>query len=130
MVESGSIGWVRVMLAGCAARACLRSRRKAPPYDPLSTMWSPEWVKREKEPTVTLHILAHGLPDPEGPARPVAGHQFEALSELETPAGVTDRVAFWRRFNHLPLQYGVWRGQDALHQSVHERIAKGELTPQ
>ncbi len=77
---------------------------------------------------MTLHILAHGLPDPDGPARPVAGRQFEALSELETLAGVTDRVAFWRRFNHLPLQYRVRRGQEALHQSVHERIAKGELT--
>lgn len=50
MVGSGSIGWVLVMLAGYAACACLRSRRKAPPYDPLPTIWSREWVKREKDP--------------------------------------------------------------------------------
>ena len=79
---------------------------------------------------MTLHILAHGLPDPDGPARPVAGRQFEALSELETLAGATDRVAFWRRLSHLPLQCRVRRGQEVLHQSVHERIAKGMLTPE
>ncbi|MBB2170352.1 hypothetical protein HLH36_18730 [Gluconacetobacter aggeris] len=79
---------------------------------------------------MTLHIFAHGLPDPDGPARPVAGRQFDALSELETLAGVSDRAAFWRRFNHLPPQYRVRRGQEALHRHVHDRIAKGELTPE
>lgn len=78
---------------------------------------------------MSLHIFPHGLPDPGAPARPVAGRQFERLEELEALAGVTDRAAFWRRFSHLPVQYRVRRGQEALHAHVHERIAKGELTP-
>jgi hypothetical protein len=78
---------------------------------------------------VSLHTFSHGLPDPGGPVRPVAGRQFDTLAELEALAGVRDRAAFWRRFFVYPEETRLVRGQGELERLVRERIRYGEVAP-